>query len=841
MSVKAGTTGRAGRGQRWLEATLILLVAIVPWLPYLAGSVVLYFGDTFYYFYPLRHTLAAALHGGYFPDWESSVLSGNPFCANPQGNCYYPLSVWYLLEDFFSAYHWALVSHFVIGGAGVFVWLRRRGHAGYACLVAVAIFVLGGPTLSMVNRLDKLQSLCWWPWVMVGWEMLASRHRWGVACLAGALAMQFTAGGVEVWAFAIGAGAVWVMAANPGASRSATGLAALAALGLSLMLTAPQWAPFLELLHWSTRSGGVSFAKASAMSLSLPDLLGFIQPHLFFDPESLAYRPVPGGPTVPHYFYGIYVGWLALPAIATALPLALRREPHSGEVRAAVLLAAAGLFMALGSHNPLYERLYAWLPPLRAVRFPEKFFSLSAFFLLPLVATGLGRWRRTKHWMWAGGAGAAVALLASVSPGTLASIGSFFAQTLAGGTPGAWKSHLLNLRPEILRQGVFLAGAAATGYIAVRTPGSRLAAAGMVAAVAMDLWSGNWTLNPPMNRTTLDRPPDLATPLIRSLSPPRVHILPLYEPGPLVFPPGLGPEQSYAWLWQLLYPNTGLLSGVAYADGARALRLEHTTRFFAAMKGAPIETQLRLARIAGVNALVTARAAGTADLRRILEPDDAGDSPGRPDDPPAALTLLSGSDRARVEAWRVDDTAPPAYLVARCAWFPHRQGALSAVLSGDLNPGNQVALVKDTGPGVQHEAIPACSPRTGSSGSLAGASARPSGRARTEFRAVSIEASDGGKRKAARQVDAGEGAVLVIPEAWYPGWHARVDGKEVPVMLANGYQQAISLAAGRHDVILEFRPEGRTWQLGGTFCGLVLALASAWMPGVLGRTKKSNR
>jgi len=50
-----------------------------------------------------------------------------------------------------------------------------------------------------------------------------------------------------------------------------------------------------------------------------------------------------------------------------------------------------------------------------------------------------------------------------------------------------------------------------------------------------------------------------------------------------------------------------------------------------------------------------------------------------------------------------------------------------------------------------------------------------------------------------------EPALLVLKEAWYPGWRAWVDGRPAPCVAANAWMRAVPLPAGTHDVRLEYR------------------------------------
>ncbi len=54
-------------------------------------------------------------------------------------------------------------------------------------------------------------------------------------------------------------------------------------------------------------------------------------------------------------------------------------------------------------------------------------------------------------------------------------------------------------------------------------------------------------------------------------------------------------------------------------------------------------------------------------------------------------------------------------------------------------------------------------------------------------------------------------AYLVISDVWYPGWQALLDSREVPLLRANGAFRAVYLPAGKHHLVMTFRPAGWTY------------------------------
>jgi uncharacterized membrane protein YfhO len=69
--------------------------------------------------------------------------------------------------------------------------------------------------------------------------------------------------------------------------------------------------------------------------------------------------------------------------------------------------------------------------------------------------------------------------------------------------------------------------------------------------------------------------------------------------------------------------------------------------------------------------------------------------------------------------------------------------------------------------------------------------------------------------------------MLVISEAYYPGWVAEVNGQQVPVVQADGYLQAVPVPAGNATVRLDYRPPLLIW--GGIISVATLLLSSAFI------------
>ncbi|MDI1335472.1 MAG: hypothetical protein PSU94_04735 [Lacunisphaera sp.] len=69
-------------------------------------------------------------------------------------------------------------------------------------------------------------------------------------------------------------------------------------------------------------------------------------------------------------------------------------------------------------------------------------------------------------------------------------------------------------------------------------------------------------------------------------------------------------------------------------------------------------------------------------------------------------------------------------------------------------------------------------------------------------------------------VDSPGTAVLVVAEAWYPGWRASIDGRDVPCRPVNGWMRGVAVPAGHSLVRLRYEQEGR-------LAGLAVSAATA--------------
>ncbi len=61
------------------------------------------------------------------------------------------------------------------------------------------------------------------------------------------------------------------------------------------------------------------------------------------------------------------------------------------------------------------------------------------------------------------------------------------------------------------------------------------------------------------------------------------------------------------------------------------------------------------------------------------------------------------------------------------------------------------------------------------------------------------------------QVNETRPGVLVLADAWHPGWRAYVDGRPTPVFPVDGLFRGVELGKGAHEVVFSYDPASRRW------------------------------
>lgn len=640
--------------------TIVLMVVVgacaALWQPLWSGSQTLYLWDAGTYFYPMKDVLSAAVQASEWPWWNPWIRNGLPFYANPQVGLFYPPSVLFYFLSTAPAFNANVILHSVLIAAGFFLWLRRTGRSSAAAALGALAIAWGGYGLSMTIYLNNLQAMAWIGWTWWAWEGWLRQRTWRWLALTSAgLALEFLAGEPQV-AMVTAAVALllaWSASSEPRRARSGWGAPVLA-LGVAavgaLLLTAVQLVPTIELFRQSQRSVGLSAGESLGWSLPPAQLYNLVVPRYFEAPSGLFdFRRI-GGVEQPW----VFTSYLGVVVVALAAAGFDRREGPRAWLWA--VLAAAGVFLALGEHNPVVAMLAGAVPGATTFRFPEKMLLLPALGVPVLAAIGVDRIRE-------GGGARRRALIAA---GTIALVGG-----VGWGVAGA----------DALAQGfrhVLLFALLAGVLIAAVNRLSFPVLGGLCVVVALaDLASVNAQVAPVAPVALYaERPAVLeGVPLERLRTRSRIRTAPLGEPAGLAFTmSGIASATHQYYQMQAMGGNLAMTHRVLAVDGAEPFPPRTDDAQDAILRQLPAEQQVRYLRLQSTEWLV----------ERAMEVEGL-----RLDAPIESLGLFR---------YRLADPLPRAYLVGRVEVDPDSIAILNRFLAGGRDP-HAVAYVSE-GPGL---------------------------------------------------------------------------------------------------------------------------------------------
>jgi hypothetical protein len=540
---------------------------------------------------------------------------------------------------------------------------------------------------------------------------------------------------------------------------------------LGAALSAAQLLPTLELAPLSIRGEGVNWPDAVAGSL----------------PPYLAVRAL-----LPPYWIRVanteYLGYIGIAPLTLGLLAVVRGRWRP--VLFAALISFLGLFLALGENNGWYGLVFSTVPGFDTFRVPARWLLLWMFGGALLAAFGadwIGRGarvyaRRPRAWLGV----LAVALIVTAGLAWQRDEGESFAQRR---TPFA-----------------FAAVAAATLALgALPHLGRPVLAMGLlVGLTGVELWAVA-DASP-----ARQAPPPVFTPgetvdwlhaqgvtnQERLLSLARPEYVPVAEGG-LRAELGALPEPMVysvvvAQKWHdTLTPNVPLQFGLNTADGydGGVLPLLRWLHLSGLVVQSPRPDGVLLTRL---EALPTDRLLDLLGVRYLIANDG---TPGR-----ASMQTIDFGD-LRLFARR--DPVPRSLIVFGATSVANESAALGRLANADFDANREVVV-------------------EGGNAQL-GAAAAP----------LAVQPDVAQAERWHAHVSLPQAGYLLQREAWYPGWRARVDGAEVPLLRADVLFRAIPLGAGEHDVEIFF--DSGSFKRGallsaGALIVIILVLGWSYLP-----------
>lgn len=185
---------------------LDLIQTIAPWddlqLGPLANPLI---SDPFYSFYTRRHFLTNAIQGGQLPLWNPYILAGTPTIASPNFQAFYvPNLIAALILPARHALPWLAWGHLIVTGWLMYGFLRRQKLRWLACVLGGGVWMLNGYIVVWLENPHRLSTLAWLPGIFWAYQSAVEERRLDYAAAGGLLLGLSILGGQMQFIFASG-------------------------------------------------------------------------------------------------------------------------------------------------------------------------------------------------------------------------------------------------------------------------------------------------------------------------------------------------------------------------------------------------------------------------------------------------------------------------------------------------------------------------------------------------------------------------------------------------------------------------------------------------------------
>ena len=729
---------------RWACILVLVIGVFVLHREILAGGMVYHNEDAADGYYPSHVAILRALSHGEFPTWERGSWAGWPLAVDPYYGLYYPLSTIYAVFGAVRGLGVTAALHALAAALGM-LWLMRRRKLGWgAALFAAASLGFGSFMVERIRHIIFEQMIAWLPLILVGVEgFLAERRARWLVLAALATGMALVCGALPLAPFVMIVVGAYVAPRLWSIDRA----------------TRPRVGAWLV---GAAAVGGLLAAAQIVPTVAhlpySPRSLGvdyqFASSYAWPDASYLAVLIAPGtfGGADRGHWFGVFnhwemAGWYAGALTVLLAPLGLaRRKPELWALGGVALL---GILLAFGDHTPVHRFFFHYVPLYGALRCPTRALVMDLFALPILAAEGIA-WLEARA-------------------GTRRMLGAVVALAfvVAGIAVAVVLSRNAHLAPPVV------AARHAFAHFA-------LVAGGGGALVALLLGG---VLRPPVAATAL-----ALISLVDLVAVGRT----LVQPKPADWAPGTERFAAVDWLlaqhpsdrfipdWRgpFRLHNLGMTYGIEGAGGYESFTIwRYTNLLYTLNNGQPYPyAKLKQDLAAGDIKRFDTPLVDLLDVRWYI--GMAAPAPHwiqrfrpTPGAPPHAVHEPTWDPQLGV--WENPHVLPRAFVVHHATVLPDDAAQARALVR--LDPRADVIL----------DAAP---------------SPPPAGTGLEAARVTALE-----RKRVVVEADAATAGVLVLSDAWYPGWRVTVDGRPAPLLRADYALRGVALPAGHHVVEYTFR------------------------------------
>jgi hypothetical protein len=718
--------------------------------------------DAMAQYYPWRSFAHDSLARGVIPLWNPFQFCGMPFVANSQSAVFYPPNVIFYLMDPARAFAVSAALHLFLAGWFAYLLLGALGLGRFGSTFGGVAFAFCGFLATWLQLPTVVNSAVWLPLALFCVARYFDTRRVGYIIGMGfAVGTALLAGHPQVFLYVAGVTAVYFIFRAVASEGAARRRAGRGiAVGALAAALALLWGA-VQLLP-AAELLPLSHRATVASATGYAAYLRFAMP--WQQLITLALPEFMGNPVYGTYWgrgnLAEYAAYVGVVPLVLAVLGVVWRRDKHAIFFAAVAVCA--LLLALGT--PLNLVLFYGVPGFSTTGGPARmlFIYCAAIALL----AGMGADAAAKA---LGDSDQARRFARHLAIGCIAAVlaTGLFVLVLAATLGVAAGSLLSAPASNIVVMLLALAAAAGMSWMAARrigvSPESALAV--LLIASTLELFAFGMSYYRTAPPQQVYPQTELTDYLKRRASIGR--ILPLYRTWNLTeFPTAVLP------------PNSAMVYGLSDAQGYDSLYLARYRSVLAAVEErdpSPRANGNMLLGSLGDPSLLPA-------LGVVYVVSQA----------PLSLAGLTLERSGEVNIYRVEKFLPRAYMARRVSAAADLRGSLDG-----LKQAAQGGVVLETGKDAP-QVTPVLGPHS----------------------AVTILAQGLNRVR----VKAWQAGYVVLSDAYYPGWRARVDGKPAPIMIANGAFRAVRLGPGEHDVEMRFEPV--SFRL-GLFATLIAAAVGA--------------
>lgn len=341
--------------------------------------------DVWNQFFYWRHFGFAALARGELPLWNPYSFSGTPHVAGIQSAIFYPFNIIYLFFATAFATNLSIALHCFIASVFTYYFSRYLSVTAVGSFIAAITYTYGAPYFFHIypGHLSILTTMTWLPLLFMGVEAFLRNRKMKYALLSGiSLALAALAGHPQYLFYSLIAVTLYFVFSLALTKTLREAPYFLAGFGLliitGLSLSAVQLSPAIELARYSVREA-LSYQWVSTFSLAPEDLVTLLLPDFFGDLLAVPYWGK-------NYLWemSLYIGVIPLAIAIIAIGF-----DRSRSVVTFSLIALFSLLMALGKHTPLLSFFYSYVPGFNLFRGLSKFVFVFAFACSILAGHGI--------------------------------------------------------------------------------------------------------------------------------------------------------------------------------------------------------------------------------------------------------------------------------------------------------------------------------------------------------------------------------------------------------------------------------------------------------------------